>query len=1111
MESSLIYITILLLNMFEFLPGIVFNKGKHQYHFTCYNEGSPTDIQIIKLFLSTDNLKVHCFFRSENSDISKAILGIFTTGGIAPKMIVMNSTYNFDFHFNLSLFRNQLVWIIDIPRENITVNTDIAAVEQWIIKITMHDGLNIYDTEGTLLDLVREPVLQWSLGPIMNRTHIMELYPHVIDIIVTKCPCANDVALLGFILNSTYNGVYIGKTVSGFWKNNETVWYDMTDMIYTVLKDERKGLTVIDMTLTNHFLVILTSLGLFVSPDLRYPSTSPIQLSRADFCGFERDDYMKGKLWYNERCFANTESFEVDYITITFDRNRTLSESSSCFYSKEPFLHWFPCLTSTSKTTKYLPYVIAFLIDNESETGISLLRSQDTKNVFVSVSMLKEEKPSPRPKFPNFKFPASFSHPVGMVFHPRSHFLYVYGDQVWLSMDGGNTFDLLCDFQSNYARKSIHSFYTSDISFITENGKIYRTKAGLTRYTKLGTISDDVFTLYYDHLGYIHKLTPDDVNTGSSLQGSGTSGSIFGKPPDLGFETALAPQFVSSNEMLFFAFVPENQSSSTVYQKHFQNIHAGKVINYSKTGKAYIRKVFKHTSFPLGFDTSVVAEILEPFGIEEISDSPCLSSGLTISSNGSRFYTLTLTSQNPRQAFKSTDVEKTVVKPGHSSFLITEIIDSWNALSIATMPHTVKSTLRFAPNTWFLYNFGLKGGRNWNIHLRPCNYWFQAYDKNFLSLSLVEYIDVGNKADFEFTVIPHVTSSMPVQGQPLSVIVGNPMLLEVKTEGHFDINENYHLKIDVGSKFSHKGSTSLALVLWDASTDCLVTTLVTTMKSSCSYLRTMHHVPDADIPPEDWVSGVHEDSLGFNMIKTLPVNYRPPSNMGISIPLTDNFYHADPSKPIPRNLFQKSKETGKYKQCANATRREMCNCTEHQKGSHAVAFSDCKEKVHRFRFPVTQYPVLLEILNERGRFSVEPPYLVTVTEVNMRKNWELKQTVPESVKKLKTYLESRLKTPVYNPLGLNLSIRGSELFHFRVSVVPGVSFCDLADEFQIYVDEVPLPFPGHALIAVGTSVVLGGLIFTSFFLQMRNIHPCRALRRVIRGHTANHSAISINS
>ncbi|KAM7323560.1 hypothetical protein ACRRTK_017666 [Alexandromys fortis] len=186
----------------------------------------------------------------------------------------------------------------------------------------MHAGLNIYETEGTLLDLVREPILQWSLGSKMSEALVKQLYPHVTDIRVAKCPCANDVALLGFILNSTYN---------------------------------------------------------------------------------------------------------ADYVTITFDRNMTLSESS--------------------------------------------------KRTFVSVSVFKNEKPSIQPKFPNFHFPASFSNPVGMVFHPRTHFLYVYGDEVWLSMDGGNTFERLCDFPSNFVRKTVHCFYSSSISFITQNGMIYMTKA----------------------------------------------------------------------------------------------------------------------------------------------------------------------------------------------------------------------------------------------------------------------------------------------------------------------------------------------------------------------------------------------------------------------------------------------------------------------------------------------------------------------------------------------------------------------------------------------------------------------------------------------------------
>ncbi|XP_050007440.1 cation channel sperm-associated auxiliary subunit beta-like [Alexandromys fortis] len=109
------------------------------------------------------------------------------------------------------------------------------------------------------------------------------------------------------------------------------------------------------------------------------------------------------------------------------------------------------------------------------------------------------------------------------------------------------------------------------------------------------------------------------------------------------------------------------------------------------------------------------------------------------------------------------------------------------------------------------------------------------------------------------------------------------------------------------------------------------------------------------------------------------------------------------------------------------------------------------------------------------------------------------------------YLEPMLKSEVYNPFGLNLTIMGSELFHFKLSVVPGVTFCELVEEFQIYVDEVPLPFPGHTLIAVATSVVIGGFVFIAFLFQLRNIHPLRAFRRYVRGNTANSSNISINS
>ncbi|CAO2587150.1 Cation channel sperm-associated auxiliary subunit beta, partial [Lemmus lemmus] len=397
--------------------------------------------------------------------------------------------------------------------------------------------------------------------------------------------------------------------------------------------------------------------------------------------------------------------------------------------------------------------------------------------------------------------------------------------------------------------------------------------------------------------------------------------------------------------MLFFAYVPLNASDSSIERKKFTNIHLGKLIKFGKNGLGIIRKLLEHTNGPLGFHTSVLTDMVEPFGMESDQESNCISGSLSISHSQNDLYHITITTNDLAAVFKDSDKEKTVVRPGYSSFLITEIVDSKNALSLATMPLTVTSPLIFPAHSWFLFDFGTTNGRNWTIILRPCNYWVQQNDRDILSPNIVKYIDVGNKVNYELKLIPNTQGLRILEVPPVIVVVGNPTILEVKTEGYFDFADCYHLKVE--------GSTSIALIIWEASIECSVVTMLPTMKSSCGYLRDIHYIPARHIPPEAWDNGVHKDTHGFNMIKTLPVNYRPPSNMGIYIPLTDNFYNADPSKPIPRNLFYKSKETGKYKQCANATNREMCNCSERHKLSDYLDVSDCKEKVRRFKFPVT--------------------------------------------------------------------------------------------------------------------------------------------------------------
>ncbi|KAH0620425.1 hypothetical protein JD844_020860 [Phrynosoma platyrhinos] len=347
--------------------------------------------------------------------------------------------------------------------------------------------------------------------------------------------------------------------------------------------------------------------------------------------------------------------------------------------------------------------------------------------------------------------------------------------------------------------------------------------------------------------------------------------------------------------------------------------------------------------------------------------------------------------------------------------------------------------------------------------------------------------------------------------QLMRVLIGKPTLLDVDAEDYWDDSDSYIVRINVHSKFFEQGKTSIAVVIRYASLLCDVTTVVLTMKNSCSYLKTMHYVLPVEITEDDWLSDVvtpkYNASVGSKHLVNLPVNYRPPSIKGIAVPLTENFYNVDPSKPRMRDYFSGSKTTGKYKQCANKTTRAQCKCTSNMKVSFSVAFSDCKEKALRMKFPVTKLPIYFTVEDEGHSQNMTSPYFITIIEVNNRTNWKVSgPNITSSTIKMKKLLEDTLTTELHNPEGLTISITGSELFHFRVSTIPGVSFCNLFDEFQIYVDDAPLAFPGQYLISTITAVLIGGIVFMAFILHVYEIQIGTIMQRLKRNKVASKSS-----
>lgn len=98
------------------------------------------------------------------------------------------------------------------------------------------------------------------------------------------------------------------------------------------------------------------------------------------------------------------------------------------------------------------------------------------------------------------------------------------------------------------------------------------------------------------------------------------------------------------------------------------------------------------------------------------------------------------------------DIEKSVVIPGYSSFLIIEIKDDLNALAHPTMPDKVPFNKSFQPYTWFLYDFGTKNERQWKIKVDDCRYWIQEVSE--LPKNAIKYMDLGEVNTFTFRVTP---------------------------------------------------------------------------------------------------------------------------------------------------------------------------------------------------------------------------------------------------------------------------------------------------------------------------------------------------------------------
>ncbi|MEE6521886.1 hypothetical protein FKM82_020237, partial [Ascaphus truei] len=288
-------------------------------------------------------------------------------------------------------------------------------------------------------------------------------------------------------------------------------------------------------------------------------------------------------------------------------------------------------------------------------------------------------------------------------------------------------------------------------------------------------------------------------------------------------------------------------------------------------GSGIINNILHLTSSP-GFQSVAVVHILDRFPIESKVISPCLLNTISFSPATRSTFTVLLQNVGRPNKFQSSDIGKTIVIPGYSSFLITEILSSISALADATMPIRVPLNQSFSQLTWYMYDFSTNNNhRHWKIRVDDCRYTIQQLDD--LPPSAIVYLDIKSKATFTFRVSAINTAFPIFQMKYMTLIVGNPSMVSASAKHYWDDTDRQTMLVTATKMFNEEGRSSISVVVGRASILCAVSSLTIILKSSCSYRKSMHYQYPVTLTSQDWLKGDPKDSNGNPMLQSLPVKY----------------------------------------------------------------------------------------------------------------------------------------------------------------------------------------------------------------------------------------------
>ncbi|XP_039598008.1 cation channel sperm-associated protein subunit beta-like [Polypterus senegalus] len=871
-----------------------------------------------------------------------------------------------------------------------------------------------------------EPILQWTLGDPILPSVFSAFNDSIVGLKISSSPCNHDVALLALTFApNTQTGVYVGVTRSAF-KSPGTVWFNTTMALCSALSTDCTSILMVDIMLTTQHVLILTSLGLFISKSL-VSGHGSLMFSKVDSLGQQQVDYLQARLWYSSSCFLKKLATTGDYISMELDTH--VNQRVSCLYSRQPFTQWYLCPPPAGQLW-YPGGHGLFLHDWQMDAGVVLSQHQD--NAQVSVFRMEGSKLKRNTIFPAFLFDF---RPRGMMFHTNTYNLYVYGTQVWLSNDGGNSFTQILALSNEIITSAATCNEHQEVLFISNLNKLYLSRAGVARCAQLQKTIVGGSAVHCGQNGGASVISFDPNTPGGlKVESIDTVSQLMSDSTGCNHDIAL--QYLSRKKVMLLEAFPLLDDAPKV-PCFLIKLHIGKHIILKSGGEGVITQVFPGQAAE-GFLAKALVDMLVDF-----QDVKVVSVVLNVANRAQSDPTVQLTVGGSYD-FTQVNTGAIIVIPGDSSFLIRRVDDSTSATALATSPTLVPPQSVYAVE-WLLFNVPDKA---WEVKEGRCKHTLQVPD--ILIKDGIYYLAFLERQIFRFSASE--AASTFYQKRLLSVTLGNPFSFQVHVN-HFWYSSGTHLvNISIFSLFYNTTWATVTVHMPGASLRCSVTSFTFALLNSCPPEHYMTYIPEVVFSEYELLYGEPLDEMDRKMLMNLPVNYKPPSDSPDPVSLSSNIYNADPSKPFEISNYPIVQKTSHFKQCEFKSTRQECNCTSELKLSPLVIHSDCRERVLRLPYHIRKVKVTLILQRpDYEDHPLSPVCFIKITELNNRAAWDVfAPQLHPALERLRLYLTRNLNEELYHPEGLKIGVNAYELYHFRISLFHGCMPCDLEQEIQVF-------------------------------------------------------------